>query len=109
MCEEDPIKWTIEQILDQAKETNKLLASSKLNRIASLIPDILNQIRPTDLSTFGIDFMGQSTPNTQATDYNTSTNQNTDQITSIAQAINPQAIYPQATNPQAIYPQTTDP
>ena len=52
------MEWTKEEILDQVKETNKLFTSSKLNRIASLVPDLLNQICPIDLSTFGINFMG---------------------------------------------------
>ena len=56
------MEQTKEEILDQVKATNKLFTSSKLNRIAGLIPDLLNQIRRIDLSSFGIDFMGQSIP-----------------------------------------------
>ena len=39
--EEDQTEWTKEQILDHIK-TNGLFASFKLNRISSLIPNILN-------------------------------------------------------------------
>ena len=46
------MEWTKEKILDQANTKNKLFASSKLNKIAGLIPNILNQIRPIDLSGF---------------------------------------------------------
>ena len=72
------MEQTKEEILDQVNTTNKLFTSPKLNKIANLIPNILNQIHPTDLSTFGINFTGQSTPSTQATDYNTPVNQNID-------------------------------
>ena len=51
-----------EKILNQVNTKNKLFASSKFNKIAGFIPNILNQICPTDLSTFGIDLTGQSTP-----------------------------------------------
>ena len=74
--------WTKEEILDQVKATNKLFVSSKLNRIAGLIPDILNQICPIDPSIFGIDFTGQSTSYPQVTDCNTPITQNTDHNTS---------------------------
>ena len=42
LCEEDQTEWTIEEILDQVKTTSRLFASAKLNRIAGLVPDILN-------------------------------------------------------------------
>ena len=71
------MEWTKEQILDHIK-TNNLFACFKLNRISSLIPDPFNQICPTDPSAFRIDLTGQSTPSTQAMDYNTPINQNTD-------------------------------
>ena len=60
LCKKDQTEWTIEEILDQVKATSKLFASPKLNRIASLIPNILNQIHPINLSDFGINLMGQS-------------------------------------------------
>ena len=60
LYKEDQTEWTIEEILDQVKATSKLFASPKLNRIAGLVPDILNQIRPINLSNFGINLMGQS-------------------------------------------------
>ena len=47
------MEWTKEQILDHIK-TNRLFASFKLNRIFGLIPNILNQIRPIDLSSLRI-------------------------------------------------------
>ena len=62
--EEDQTEWTKEEILDQVDTINKLFASFKLNKIASLIPNILNQIRPTDPSGFRTDLTGQNTPNT---------------------------------------------
>jgi len=37
---------------------NNLSASPKLNGIASLIPNLLNQIRPINLSDFKINLMG---------------------------------------------------
>ena len=36
------MEWTKEEILDQVNIKNKLFASSKLNKITSLIPDIFN-------------------------------------------------------------------
>ena len=42
LCEKDPTEWTKEQILDQVQETNKFFASSKLNKITSFVPNILN-------------------------------------------------------------------
>jgi hypothetical protein len=84
------MEWTKEKILDQVKATNNLSASPKLNGIAGLIPDLLNQIRPTNLSDFGIDLTGQSTPSTQVTDRNTPVNQNTDQNPSVNKATDPQ-------------------
>ena len=36
------MEWAKEEILDQFKATNKLFVSLKLNRIAGLIPNILN-------------------------------------------------------------------
>ena len=61
---EDQMEWTKEEILDQVNTINKLFAFSKLNKIAGLIPNILNQICPTDLSGFRTDLTGQNTPNT---------------------------------------------
>ena len=60
LCKEDQMEWTIEEILDQVKATSRLFASPKLNRIAGLIPDILNQIRPINPSDFGIILTSQS-------------------------------------------------
>ena len=119
--EEDQTEWTKEEILDQVDTTNKLFASPKLNKIAGLIPDILNQIRPTDPSGFRLDLIGQSTPSAQVTDRNTPvtqitdpanqntdpTNQNTDQITPAVQITDLQATYPQTTDPQVTDPQPT--
>ena len=42
LCEKDQIEWTKEKILDHIKTTGGLFASSKLNRIASLILDLFN-------------------------------------------------------------------
>ena len=56
------MEWTKEEILDQANAKNKLFVSFKLNKIAGLIPDILNQICPIDLSGFRTDFTGQIIP-----------------------------------------------
>ena len=61
LCKEDQTEWTKEQILDDV-EFNRSFASFKLNRIASLIPNLLNQIRPINPSDFGINLMDQSTP-----------------------------------------------
>ena len=36
------MEWTKEEILDQVNAKNKLFASPKLNKIVSLIPNILN-------------------------------------------------------------------
>ncbi len=36
------MEWTKEEILHQANAKNKLFTSLKLNKIAGLIPDILN-------------------------------------------------------------------
>jgi len=58
------MEWTKEKILDQVKAINNLSASPKLNSIAGLIPNLLNQIRPINPSDFGINLMGQSTPST---------------------------------------------
>ena len=55
---EDQIEWTKEEILDQANAKNKLFTSLKLNKITSLIFDILNQIYPIDLSGFRTDPTG---------------------------------------------------
>ena len=52
------MEQTKEEILDQVKSTNKLFTSSKLNKIAGLIPNILNQIYSIDLSAFKINFTG---------------------------------------------------
>ena len=52
------MEWIKEEILDQARTINKLFASPKLNRITGLIPNIFNQIRPIDLSAFGINLTG---------------------------------------------------
>jgi len=62
LCEEDQTEWTIKEILDQVRATSKLFAFAKLNRIAGLVPDILNQICPINPSDFGINLTGQSTP-----------------------------------------------
>ena len=97
--EENQTEWTKEELLDEYNTTKELFACPKLNVIAGLIPDPLNQIRPTNPSGFRIDLTGQSTPSTQVTDRNTPVNQNTDQITSVVQATNPQAIYPQTVDP----------
>ena len=56
------MEWIKEEILDQVNIKNKLFASPKFNKIAGLIPNILNQIHPTDLSGFRTDFTGQTTP-----------------------------------------------
>ena len=76
--EEDQTEWTKEEILDQVNAINKLFVSPKLNKIASFIPDILNQIRLTNPSNFRTDLTGQNIPYFQATDYNTLINQNMD-------------------------------
>jgi len=52
------MEWTKEEILDQVKATNKLFTSPKLNSITSLIPNLLNQIRPINLSNFRINLTG---------------------------------------------------
>ena len=52
------MEQTKEEILDQVNIKNKLFASSKLNKIASLILNILNQIYPTNLSSFRTDLTG---------------------------------------------------
>jgi len=39
---EDQIEWTKEEILDEYNTTKELFTSSKLNIIASLIPNPLN-------------------------------------------------------------------
>ena len=36
------MEWTKEEILDQVDTINKLFTSPKLNKIAGLIPNILN-------------------------------------------------------------------
>ena len=36
------MEWTKEEILDQVNAKNKLFTSPKLNKITSLIPNILN-------------------------------------------------------------------
>ena len=36
------MEWTKKEILNQIKETNKLFTFFKLNRIAGLIPNLLN-------------------------------------------------------------------
>ena len=51
------MEWTKEEILDQVDTKNKLFASPKLNKIAGLIPNILNQIRPINLSNFRTNLM----------------------------------------------------
>ena len=56
------MEWTKEEILDDVNIINKLFASPKFNKIASLIPNILNQICFIDLSGFRTDFIGQNTP-----------------------------------------------
>ncbi len=52
------MEWTKEEILNQANAKNKLFTSPKLNKIAGLIPDILNQICPIDLNGFRTDPTG---------------------------------------------------
>jgi hypothetical protein len=78
----DQTERTKEEILDQVKATKELFTSFKLNRIAGLIPDPLNQIHPINLSGFRIDLTGQNTPYFQVTDHamdrNIPVNQNTD-------------------------------
>ena len=44
LCEEDQAEWTKEEILDEYNITKELFACPKLNVIAGLIPDPLNQI-----------------------------------------------------------------
>ena len=46
------MEWTKEEILDQVNIKNKFFTSPKLNKITGLIPNILNQIHPIDLSGF---------------------------------------------------------
>jgi len=62
--EKDQTEWTKKEILDQFQETKELFTSSKLNIITGLIPNPLNQIRPINLSSFGINLTGQSIPST---------------------------------------------
>ena len=64
LCKEDQTEQTKEEILDQVKATKELFTSSKLNGITGLIPDLFNQIRPTDPRDFGINLTGQSIPST---------------------------------------------
>ena len=52
------MEQTKEEILDQVKETNKLFTSSKLNRIAGFVLNLLNQIYPIDPSGFRTDPTG---------------------------------------------------
>jgi hypothetical protein len=92
--EKDQTEWTKEELLDQYQETQELFASSKLNVIAGLIPNPLNQIRPTNTSGFRTNLTGQNTPYSQATDHNTPATQNTDQTTPVLQVTDPQATYP---------------
>ena len=56
------MEWTKEEILDQVNAKNKLFVSPKLNKIAGLIPDILNQIYFINLSGFRTNLTGQNTP-----------------------------------------------
>ena len=77
------MEWTKEEILNQVNTTNKLFTSPKLNKITSLIPNILNQIRPIDLSGFRTNLTGQNIPYSQAMDHNAPVNQNMDQITPV--------------------------
>jgi len=107
LCEEDPTEWTKEQILDHI-EFDGSFTSFKFNRIASLIPDLFNQICPTDLSGFRTDLTGQNTLYSQAMDHNTPVNQNMDQVIPVVQVTDPQTVYLQATYLQAAYLQTTD-
>ncbi len=72
------MEWTKKEILDQFNTIKELFTSSKLNVIASLIPNPLNQIHPTNPSGFRIDPIGQNTPYSQVTDHNTPITQNTD-------------------------------
>ena len=58
------MEQTKEEILDQVKAINKLFAFPKLNGITSLIPNLLNQTRPINLSDFGINLTGESIPST---------------------------------------------
>ena len=51
-----------EEILNQVNVKNKLFAFFKLNKIASFIPNILNQIYFTDLSGFRTDPTSQTIP-----------------------------------------------
>ena len=52
------MEWTEEEILNQVNTKNKLFIFFKLNKITSLIPNILNQICFIDLSGFRTDFTG---------------------------------------------------
>ena len=72
------MEQTKEEILDQFNTIKELFTSSKLNVITSLIPDPFNQIRPTNLSSFRIDPIGQNIPYSQVIDYNTPVTQNMD-------------------------------
>ena len=51
------MEWTKEEILDQFNTIKELFASFKLNIIASLILDLLNQIWFINLSSFRIDLI----------------------------------------------------
>ena len=50
------MEWTKKQILDYIRISG-LFAYFKLNKIFGLIPNPFNQIRPIDLSGFGINFI----------------------------------------------------
>ena len=50
------MEQTKKKILNQVKVINKLSTSSKLNKIASFILNLFNQIHPIDLSDFKINF-----------------------------------------------------
>ena len=52
------MEQTKEEILDEIKAINKLFTSFKLNKITSLIPNLLNQIYFIDLSGFRINLTG---------------------------------------------------
>ena len=56
------MEQTKEEILNQVNAKNKFFTSFKLNKIASFIPNIFNQIHFTDLSGFRTDLTGQNIP-----------------------------------------------
>ena len=52
------MEWIKKKILNQFNTTKELFIFSKLNIIASLIPDPFNQICPINLSSFKINLTG---------------------------------------------------